>query len=65
MNIYSPPTAPSSSSPASDYPATVFMKHALPLADALSEAGMNLPTFSALTDSQLEFVADASRQEHR
>lgn len=34
---------------------------ALPVTDALSDAGINLPTFSALTDSQLEFIADAIR----
>jgi perosamine synthetase len=38
---------------------------ALPLTDALSEAGMNLPTFSALTDSQLEYIAGAIRQSRR
>jgi perosamine synthetase len=37
----------------------------LPHTDSLSESGMNLPTFSALTDSQLNFIADAIRQEHR
>ncbi|MGP8082473.1 MAG: DegT/DnrJ/EryC1/StrS family aminotransferase [Terracidiphilus sp.] len=37
----------------------------LPLTDALSEAGMNLPTFSALTDSQLESIAGAIRQLRR
>jgi perosamine synthetase len=34
----------------------------LPVTDALSETGMNLPTFSALTDSQLDCIADAIRQ---
>jgi perosamine synthetase len=37
----------------------------LPLTDALSEAGMNLPTFSALTGSQLEYIAGAIRQARR
>jgi perosamine synthetase len=37
----------------------------LPLTDALSEAGMNLPTFSALTDSQLDYIAGAIRQSRR
>jgi perosamine synthetase len=35
---------------------------ALPLTDALSDSGMNLPTFAALTDSQLEYIADNIRQ---
>jgi perosamine synthetase len=38
---------------------------ALPNTDALSEAGMNLPTFSALTDSQLDYIADAIQQLRR
>jgi perosamine synthetase len=38
---------------------------ALPLTDALSKAGMNLPTFSALTNSQLEYIAGAIRQLRR
>jgi len=33
----------------------------LPLTDSLSESGMNLPTFSALSDSQLEYVAQTIR----
>jgi|ERR1017187_1871299 perosamine synthetase len=37
----------------------------LPLTNALSDAGMNLPTFSALTDSQLEYIAGAIRQSRR
>lgn len=37
----------------------------LPLTDALSETGLNLPTFSALSDSQLEFIADAIRQSRK
>jgi perosamine synthetase len=37
----------------------------LPLTDALSEAGMNLPTFSALTDSQLDYIAGTIRQSRR
>ena len=37
----------------------------LPHTDALSESGMNLPTFSALTDSQLEYVANTIRQLRR
>jgi perosamine synthetase len=37
----------------------------LPFTDALSEAGMNLPTFSALADSQLEYIADTIRQSRR
>jgi perosamine synthetase len=38
---------------------------ALPITDGLSEAGMNLPTFAALTDSQLEYIAGAIRQLRR
>jgi perosamine synthetase len=38
---------------------------ALPLTDALSGAGLNLPTFSALTDSQLEYIAGTIRQLRR
>jgi perosamine synthetase len=37
----------------------------LPLTDALSETGMNLPTFSALTDSQLDYIAGTIRQSRR
>jgi perosamine synthetase len=33
----------------------------LPQTDSLSESGMNLPTFSALTDSQLEYIAETIR----
>ena len=33
----------------------------LPVTDQLSGAGMNLPTFSALTDAQLEFICDTIR----
>ena len=33
----------------------------LPITDALSVSGLNLPTFAALTDSQLEFIADSIR----
>jgi perosamine synthetase len=38
---------------------------ALPLTDALSDAGMNLPTFAALTESQLGYIADTIRQLRR
>ena len=41
---------------------SVHRGEVLPFTDSLSESGMNLPTFSALTDSQLEYVADAIRQ---
>jgi perosamine synthetase len=34
----------------------------LPHTDRLSNAGLNLPTFSALSNSQLEYIADAIRQ---
>lgn len=37
----------------------------LPVTDALSESGMNLPTFAALTDAQLEFIASAIRRLRR
>jgi perosamine synthetase len=37
----------------------------LPLTDALSGSGINLPTFSALTDSQLEYVADTITRAQR
>jgi perosamine synthetase len=37
----------------------------LPLSNALSEAGLNLPTFSALTDSQLEHIAEVIRESRR
>lgn len=37
----------------------------LPLTDELSRTGLNLPTFSALTDSQLEYVADTIRRYRR
>lgn len=38
---------------------------ALPFTDALSDTGMNLPTFAALTGSQIEYIADAIRQLRR
>jgi len=37
----------------------------LPLTDALSETGMSLPTFSALTNIELEYITDAIRQSSR
>jgi perosamine synthetase len=35
---------------------------ALPHSDRLSESGMNLPTFSALSDTQIEYIAATIRQ---
>lgn len=37
----------------------------LPHTDALSGSGINLPTFSALTDTQLEYIADSIRKLRR
>ena len=37
----------------------------LPHTDALSQSGINLPTFSALTDTQLEYITSSIRQVRR
>jgi perosamine synthetase len=37
----------------------------LPVSDTLSGTGLNLPTFSGLTDSQLEYIAEAITQAQR
>jgi perosamine synthetase len=37
----------------------------LPITDALSESGINLPTFAAITDSELDYVANAIRKLQR
>jgi perosamine synthetase len=37
----------------------------LPVTDQLSAIGMNLPTFTALTDAQLEFICDAIQRARR
>ena len=38
---------------------------ALPFTDALSDAGLNLPTFSALTHSQIVYIAETIREWQR